>query len=65
MDYEKLTEDQKAKVRGARTPDELLAIAREEGYELTDDELEAVSGGICGWENCKSYEKGDCGLVGH
>ena len=27
-------------------PQELLALAKAEGYELADEELEAVSGGI-------------------
>ena len=34
---------------------------KEEGYELSDEELEAVSGG---WDHC-SQEKYGCGMVGH
>ena len=45
MEFNELTEEQKAKVRGAETPEEILALAKEEGYELSDEELEAVSGG--------------------
>ncbi|MBQ9041517.1 MAG: Nif11-like leader peptide family natural product precursor [Eggerthellaceae bacterium] len=45
MDFSDLTEVQKAKIRECKTPEEMLALAREEGYELTDDQLEAVSGG--------------------
>ena len=41
----KLTDEQKKKVEAAQTPEELLAIAKETGYELTPDQLEAVSGG--------------------
>ena len=35
------------KLRTAKTPEELLALAREEGYELSDEQLEGVSGGWC------------------
>ena len=41
----KLTDDQKKKVEAAQTPEELLALAKEAGYELSPDQLEAVSGG--------------------
>ena len=44
-----LTEEQKEKVKAAQTPQELLAIAREYGHELSTKELEAVSGGSSFW----------------
>ena len=37
------------KLKSAKTPEEMLALAREEGYELTDEELEGISGG---WNTC-------------
>ena len=40
-----LTEEQIAKVRACKNQEELLALAREEGIELTDEQLAAVSGG--------------------
>ncbi|MBQ9042510.1 MAG: Nif11-like leader peptide family natural product precursor [Eggerthellaceae bacterium] len=46
MNFEDLTEEQKAKAKVAKTPEEILALAKEEGYELSDEDLEAVSGGI-------------------
>ena len=49
MDYKDLTEEQRAKAKACETPEELLALAREEGYELSDEELEGVSGG---WGTC-------------
>ena len=61
MEFENLTEEQKAKVAACKTPEEILALANEEGYELSDDELEAVSGG---WDHCSPAEYG-CGLIGH
>jgi len=45
MNFNELTDDTKAKLRGCETPEELLALAREEGYELTEEELEGVNGG--------------------
>ena len=37
------------KLKSAKTPEEMLALAREEGFELTDEELEGISGG---WNTC-------------
>ena len=41
----KLTDEQKKKVESAQTPEELLVLAKETGYELSPDQLEAVAGG--------------------
>ena len=41
MNFDELTDEQKEKARAAKTPEDILALAKEEGYELTDDELEA------------------------
>ena len=51
----KLTGEQRQKVEAAQSPEELLAIAKETGYELTQDELEAVSGGYS-WKVCTRYD---------
>ena len=56
MDYKDLTETQRAKVAGASTSEDILRIAREEGYELSDEEIEQISGG---WEQSKGCKK--CG----
>ena len=42
-----LTPEQITKVKACKNSDELLALAKQEGIELTDEQLEAVSGG-CG-----------------
>jgi hypothetical protein len=47
MNYNSLTDEQKAKARAAKTPEDIMALAKEEGYELTEAELETVSGGWC------------------
>ena len=45
MNLNELTEEQKAKVKAAKTPEEVLVLAKEEGYELSDEELAGVAGG--------------------
>ena len=45
--FDKLTEAQKAKLRGmSRNAEELIAFCKQERLELPDELLEAVSGGI-------------------
>ena len=48
-----LTKEQIAKVKECKSQEELLALAKEEGIELTDEQLEAVNGGVC---TVESYE---------
>ncbi len=53
-----LTDEQKKKVEAAQKPEELLAIAKEAGYELSAEQLEAIAGGKwepC-WDNCVVYD---------
>ena len=42
-----LTEEQIAKVKACKTQEEIMALAKQEGFELTDEQLEVVSGGGC------------------
>ena len=42
-----LTDEQIAKIKSCKNQDELLAIAQAEGVQLTEEQLEAVSGGWC------------------
>ena len=58
--FSKLTEEQKKKVKSAKTPEELLAIAEEAGYELTEKELSAICGGQGGDRFCND----DCYFCG-
>ena len=79
MDFEGLTEELKAKAQVCKTPEELRALAKSEGFELADDQLEAISGGIgvngcqgvctdvCrddGWCSVVCYNVGDCRDLG-
>ena len=48
MEFKDLTEEQRVKARACKTPEELVQLATEEGVELSDDQLEEISGGA--WE---------------
>ena len=47
--WESLTDEQKEKVKACASGEELAALAASEGIELTDEELEAASGGEMIW----------------
>ena len=53
MNFEDLTPEQKERAKVCKTPEDILALAKSEGYTLTDEELDAaaVGGGAC-WCNC-------------
>ena len=59
MNFDDLTPEQKEKARACKTPEEMLALAEEEGFELSDDELAAISGGM-NWDclnDCSGYQQ--------
>ena len=58
LDYIDLAEEQRAKLAGASTPEDIFRIAKEEGYELSEEEMEQISGGIFGWEGEKCKKCG-------
>lgn len=41
-----LSEEMRAKVAACETPQDLIALADAQGVELTDEQLQAVSGGV-------------------
>jgi len=47
MNFEDMTTEQKEKAMACKTPEELIELAKTEGYELTDEQLDSISGG--GW----------------
>lgn len=55
-----LTEEQIAKIKACRNQEEVLAVAKEEGVELTEEQLEAVSGG-CGSDDSDPIRCPQCG----
>ena len=57
MRFEDLTPEQQEKARACKTPEELMALAKEEGVELSGEQIEAISGGYvwscsddCSWQ---------------
>ena len=69
MNFDELKPELQDKVLNAKSAEDILAIAKEEGYELTDEDLEGISGGmmwgdvcvgvackVCrGYKGCKCY----------
>lgn len=58
MEFKDLTPEQMEKAKACKTPEDILALAKEEGYELSDDQLQAVAGGS--W-TCDQYKPDPCG----
>ena len=47
-----LTPEQIEKVQACKSHEQLLALAKQEGIELTNEQLEAINGGFaCGYTN--------------
>ena len=49
MNIDDLTPEQKEKVGNCHTPEEILSLAKQEGYELSEEEMEQISGGKKAW----------------
>ena len=50
MNYEDLKNPElQEKLKSAKTPEDLLELAHEAGYELSDEELDGIAGGG-GWD---------------
>ncbi len=58
MEFKDLTPEQREKARACKSIEELIALAKQEGYELNDDELEAVAGGV-------DWSCDDCSCLNH
>ena len=54
-----LTDEQKQKIEAAQTPEELLAVAKETGYELSEEQMESIAGGI-DWSCLRDCQKDNC-----
>lgn len=59
MNFEDLKNPEiQEKLRAAKTPEELLTLAKEEGLEMSDEEFQAISGGIkwrCSDKTCSGF----------
>ena len=51
--YDGLSEDLKKKASECKTAEELMELAKSEGIELTDEQLDAISGGESWFCDCK------------
>ena len=57
MTMDDLSDETRAKLLECKTPEDILALAKAEGIELTDEDLEEISGGI-DWISCKRVNCG-------
>ena len=46
MSLQRVTPELKAKALACETVDELVELATEEGYELSDEQLDSIAGGM-------------------
>ena len=58
MDFKDLTPEQMEKAKACTSAEELIALAKTEGLELTDEQLEGIAGGD-EWYNCTSFDCND------
>ena len=55
MKFEDLTPEQQEKAEACKTPEEIFALAKEIGYEMTEEEIDSVSGGKFYWDLCSDH----------
>ena len=51
------SEEDIARIRNCQSLEEFIALMKEKGIELSDEQLDAVSGGV-NWPDCPSYQPG-------
>lgn len=60
MTFDDLTDEQKEQVKACKTADELVELAKAQGVELSDEQLDSVAGGDSFWcptaTSCPNYE---------
>jgi hypothetical protein len=54
VNYKNLSPEQQEKAKACVSPEELAALAEEEGFELSDEMLEGIAGGI-DLSECRRY----------
>lgn len=64
MEFKDLSPELQEKARACKTAEEIVALAKQEGYDLSDEELDALAGG--GFWACDSpyYCDADAGCYG-
>ena len=58
MDFKEISPELREKAKACTSPEELLELAKREGYKLSEDELESVSGGRA-WSGSFGDSRGD------
>ena len=59
MDLSNLSDEFKTKALNCKTTEELYELVQNEGIELTDEQLDAISGGLdwdCVYDDCTNYK---------
>lgn len=59
MEFNDLSPEMQEKVKAANTPEEIMALAKEEGYDLSDEELDEIAGGLS-WNSCPGHNFKPC-----
>ena len=56
INFEYLDAELQEKAKACKTPEELLKLAADEGYELSDEQIESISGGLGDWgSDCQDW----------
>ena len=63
MNLNDLTPEQLERAKACKTPQDILALAKETGYELSDEELSSISGGNAWDEIWECPVEGTCAPV--
>ena len=58
MNFADMPDSIRERAKACKSPEELLALAKEEGYELSDEDLDAVNGGDS-WEDMR-LDRDEC-----
>ncbi|HAM14734.1 MAG TPA: hypothetical protein DCP91_02490 [Eggerthellaceae bacterium] len=57
MSFEYLDAELQEKAKACKTPEDFLKLAADEGYELSDEEIESISGGGGSWGGeCEKFK---------
>ena len=60
-----LSDEQIAKIKQCKGPEEVIALAKEEGIELNEEQLEVINGGCSAVSNVLSFfDTNDCPKCG-
>ena len=63
MDITNLTPEQIEKAKACTSAGELMELAKAEGMELTDEQLDTISGGMEWYQACDPHECNKLGAI--